>query len=337
MKYGIALLLINLFCLAALCQNGDAKNLYTVPDSIQASGFYAEIKITDSSNLRKGFAGAGANKAGLHFGYDGKDKVIKFLVFAAQNKEKASGLDVYPHLTGHAWKYNWKPNTTYPLLVTTASDSASNSTLCSGYIFLPEEKKWKLIATRIFKDTMPVKYAWPSTSGNLAIAVTCSNRWLQRSNGSWKALDMQTTKAPSLRQMSNIDSLLQQQTEEALLRAKLKDSAVYEEGMFYQTLRKGTGRLVKVTDTLTVHYRGSLYSDGSVFDETKDKPATFPLERLIKGWQIGLLHCKVGGKMRLYLPSGSAYGIRTRSAEIPPNSILVFDVEVLDAKEKVIK
>jgi FKBP-type peptidyl-prolyl cis-trans isomerase len=86
-----------------------------------------------------------------------------------------------------------------------------------------------------------------------------------------------------------------------------------------------------------VHYKGSLFNDGSIFDQTKQKPATFPLERLIKGWQIGLSHCRVGGKMRLYICSGSAYGIRTRSANIPPNSILVFDVEVLDAKEKVAK
>ncbi|MFZ1305612.1 MAG: FKBP-type peptidyl-prolyl cis-trans isomerase, partial [Ferruginibacter sp.] len=137
---------------------------------------------------------------------------------------------------------------------------------------------------------------------------------------------------------SNIDSLAQQKIEEELLRSKLpKDSIVYEEGMFYQTLKQGTGKLVKVTDTLTVHYKGSLFSDGSIFDQTKNKPATFPLERLIKGWQLGLVHCKVGGKMRLFLPSGSAYGIRTRSANIPPNSILVFDVEVLDTKEKIAK
>ncbi len=165
-----------------------------------------------------------------------------------------------------------------------------------------------------------------------------SNRWLQRSNGTWKALDSQTTKPPTLRHMSNIDSLYQQKLEEDMLRSKLpKDSINYEEGLFYQSLKEGSGRLVKVTDTLTVHYKGSLFNDGFVFDQTKEKPATFPLERLIKGWQLGLVHCKVGGKMRLFITSGSAYGIRTRSATIPPNSILVFDIEVLDAKEKIIK
>lgn len=336
MKYIFSLFLMTIICSSLVGQNSSPLKGYQVPDSISAAAFYAEITITDSSNMKKDFTCIGGNKAGLHLGYDGKDKVIKFLLFAV-SKEKATGLDAYPHLTGYAWKFNWKPNVAYPMLIATASDSASNSTLYSGYIFLPDEKKWKLIGTRSVKDTIPLKNVWPENSGAQGIPVNCGNRWLQRSSGSWKALDMQTGKAPSLRQMSNTDSLAQQLTEEALLRAKLKDSVQYEQGMFYQTLKEGTGRLVKITDTLTVHYRGSLYKDGSVFDETKNKPASFPLERLIKGWQVGLSHCKVGGKMRLYLPSGSAYGIRTRSATIPPNSILVFDVEVLDAKEKLVK
>jgi hypothetical protein len=215
MKYSISLFLLNFFSLAAFCQNGDSKNIYTIPDSIKAVGFYAEIKITSNSNLKIDLAGIGANQAGLHFGYDNGEQVIKFLVFAPGKYEKATGLGVYPHLTGHAWKFNWKANETYPLLILTASDSATNSTLCSGYIFLPEEKKWKLIATRKFNDTVPVKYIWPVNSGDQTIAVNCSNRQLLRSNGTWKPLDMQTTKAPSLRQMSNIDSLEDQKAEEA--------------------------------------------------------------------------------------------------------------------------
>jgi FKBP-type peptidyl-prolyl cis-trans isomerase FkpA len=337
MKQFLTFLLFNLFCLAAFCQHNDSKNLYTVPDSIKAGGFYAEIKITDSSKTKKDFAGIGVNKAGLHLGYNGKEKLIKFLIFATQD-EKATGLNVYKHTTGHAWNFDWKPGETYPLLIATASDSATNSTLYSGYIYLNAEKKWKLIATRKFNDTVWIKYTWPAISSNQNNGVTISNRWLLRNNGSWKALDSQTTRPPSLRQMNNIDSLAQQKMEEEILRASLpKDGVSYEEGVFYQTIKEGTGRLVKVSDTLTVHYKGSLFADGSVFDQTKQKPATFPLERLIKGWQLGLVHCKVGGKMRLYITSGSAYGIRTRSATIPPNSILVFDVEVLDAKEKIAK
>jgi FKBP-type peptidyl-prolyl cis-trans isomerase FkpA len=333
MKYRMLFFLLNLVCTTAFCQNSSPKGTYPIPDSINAVAYYAEIKITENGSKNDITAGIIANDALLALDHFNQQKSILFGFFDKKKKQVLFNNGTYRRGSNYAWKYDWQYNETYPLLIATASDSAANKTQFSGYIYLPAEKKWKLIATRSFNDTLTIK----SIINNKKTFITISNRWLQRDNGTWKALDSQTTKPPSLRQMSNIDSLLQQQTEEALLRAKLKDSAVYEEGMFYQTLKEGTGRLVKVTDTLTVHYRGSLYSDGSVFDETKDKPATFPLERLIKGWQIGLLHCKVGGKMRLYLPSGSAYGIRTRSAEIPPNSILVFDVEVLDAKEKVIK
>jgi FKBP-type peptidyl-prolyl cis-trans isomerase len=337
MKYFLPLFLLNFYCISAICQNDHSTNLYSIPDSIKAIGFYAEVKINDSSNLKKDYPGIGVNKAGLHFGYVGKEKAIKFLMFAVK-EEKATGLHVYPHLTGHAWNFDWKPGESYTLLIATASDSATNCTLYSGYIYLKAEKKWKLIATQKVNDTVRIKYIWPEGSNSQNNTVSTSNRWLQRSNGSWKALDAQMTRPPSLRLMSNIDSLAFQKTEEAQLLAKLpKDSIQYEEGVFYQTIKEGTGRLVKVTDTITVHYKGSLFSDGSIFDQTKQKPATFPLERLINGWQLGLVHCKIGGKMRLYITSGSAYGIRTRSATIPPNSILVFDVEVLDAKDKIIK
>ena len=61
-------------------------------------------------------------------------------------------------------------------------------------------------------------------------------------------------------------------------------------------------------------------------------PATFPLNRLIRGWQLAVPKINVGGKITIYIPSGQAYGIRTRSKDIPVNSILVFDIEVLEAR-----
>ena len=78
--------------------------------------------------------------------------------------------------------------------------------------------------------------------------------------------------------------------------------------------------------------KGYLLSDGSVFDQTKTTPATFPLKRLIKGWQVALPMCREGGTVRIIIPSGMAYGIRARSKAIPPNSILVFDVEVVSTR-----
>ena len=80
------------------------------------------------------------------------------------------------------------------------------------------------------------------------------------------------------------------------------------------------------------YYKGAVLN-GEVFDETKEKPARFPLNRLIRGWQIGLPMCRTGGKIRLIIPSGLAYSIRTRSPKIPPNSVLVFDIEVVEAKK----
>jgi FKBP-type peptidyl-prolyl cis-trans isomerase FkpA len=336
MKYSMLFIVLSTVFWGAFGQNKISKGAYKIPDSINATAFYAEIKIIETAKKKKLIKGISANEASVTLGYEKEQKIIHFRFFDKTRADVAFGKDVYKYGMGNAWNYDWQYNITYPLLIATASDSAAHKTLYSGYIYLPNKKKWKLIATRSYDDTIAVKFI--GTLNSNKSVTTYSNRWLQRSNGTWKALDSQTTKPPVLRPMPNIDSIAQQQMEEELLLSKLpKDSVTYEEGMFYQTLKEGTGPLVKITDTLTVHYRGSLYSDGSVFDETKDKPATFPLQRLIQGWQIGLVHCKVGGKMRLFIPSGSAYGIRTRSAEIPPNSILVFDVEVLDAKEKIAK
>ncbi len=333
MKYSLLFTLLCVFCIDSFCQQSDWKEVYTIPDSIKATGFYAEVKIADYQYVNKLVPGINANQYSINFSYDLKFQRIEFNSLDKKKKAIVMGAKVHQRDASSRWIYAWKKGETYPLLIATASDSASHKTLSSGYIFLPEEKKWKLIATYSDADTTTIKN---TNTGNGK--VTSINRWLQRINGSWKALDSQTTKPPSLHQMSNIDSLYQQKTEEDLLRSKLpKDSVVYEDGVFYQSLKEGTGRLVNVSDTLTVHYKGSLFSDGTIFDQTNQKPATFPLERLIKGWQIGLSHCRVGGKMRLYICSGSAYGIRTRSANIPPNSILVFDVEVLDAKEKIPK
>lgn len=337
-KYTLLLSFLQLFFVKGFCQ--DTKAEFFIPDSIKAVAFYADISVKNSFS-KNNYAGIIAD--GFRLELTGKKQRSVNLNFDKNAKSNVVGLNVTTKRSINSWKgiytwdYNWKENQIYSLLFLAAVDSTTNSSIYSGYILLPEENKWKLIASEKYSDTHRITQAWPGVSGELNNAIY-TNRWLLRSNGTWKALDSQTTKPPVLRHMSNIDSLYQQKLEEDLLRSKLpKDSVNYEDGVFYQSLKEGTGRLVKVTDTLTVHYKGSLYSDGSVFDQTKEKPATFPLERLIKGWQLGLVHCKVGGKMRLYITSASAYGIRTRSANIPPNSILVFDVEVLDAKEKIIK
>ncbi|HEX2683889.1 MAG TPA: FKBP-type peptidyl-prolyl cis-trans isomerase [Ferruginibacter sp.] len=336
MKYSCLLFLANIFCVTSYCQNHRTTRIYTIPDSIQATGFYAETTMTDSKNSKKNISGICVNEATIRLEETKDEKLVELIFFDNKGKDIAFGSDVYPYGLGNAWKYDWQYDVTYPLLILTASDSAKHNTVFSGYIFLPKENKWKLISTRLYQDTISVKFLWPgSNEVNKKSSAVYSNRWLLRSNNTWKAMDDQTSKPPVLRPlMRNVDSLFRQKTEEDEIRARLKDSATYKEGIFYRSFSEGTGRPINLTDTLVVHYKGSLFSDGSVFDQTKEKPATFPLGRLIKGWQLGLTQCRVGGKIRLYIPSGSAYGIRTLSTAIPPNSILVFDVEVLDAKEK---
>ena len=135
---------------------------------------------------------------------------------------------------------------------------------------------------------------------------------------------------------SDVDSVQQAALDETLIQAaianKTTDATAKATDVYYNIMKEGTGRNVLLTDTVTVFYKGYLFSDGSVFDQTKEKPATFPLNRLIRGWQLAVPYCKVGGKIKIVIPSGLAYSIRTRSPKIPPNSMLVFEIEVVDAK-----
>lgn len=102
-------------------------------------------------------------------------------------------------------------------------------------------------------------------------------------------------------------------------------------GLKYQVLKQGTGtQSPKVTDTVRVHYHGTLM-DGTVFDSSVDRgqPISFPLNRVIKGWTEGLQLMKVGDKFKFEIPPQLAYGPNSPTPKIPPNSTLVFEVELL--------
>jgi FKBP-type peptidyl-prolyl cis-trans isomerase FkpA len=101
-------------------------------------------------------------------------------------------------------------------------------------------------------------------------------------------------------------------------------------GLIYTELKAGTGASPKATDTVTVHYHGTL-ADGTVFDSSvnRGKPSSFPLNRVIKAWTEGLQLMKVGGKARLVCPSAIAYGDRGSPPKIAPGAALVFEVELI--------
>ena len=93
----------------------------------------------------------------------------------------------------------------------------------------------------------------------------------------------------------------------------------------------GTGDEVQPSQTITAHYTGALAKDGTIFQSSKDfgQPATFGLEQVIEGWTKGVPGMKVGGIRRLIIPSSQAYGSVRAAANIPPNSDLVFDIELI--------
>jgi len=102
-------------------------------------------------------------------------------------------------------------------------------------------------------------------------------------------------------------------------------------GLKYQVLKHGNGTVSpKATDTVKVHYHGTLL-DGTVFDSSVERgqPISFPLNAVIPGWTEGLQLMKVGDKFKFTIPPNLAYGPNSPSPKIPPNSTLVFEVELL--------
>ena len=103
-----------------------------------------------------------------------------------------------------------------------------------------------------------------------------------------------------------------------------------ESGLQYTVLTEGTGAKPGARDKVTCHYHGTLI-DGTVFDSSvqRGQPATFPLDRVISGWTEGLQLMPAGSKWRFFIPPNLGYGDRQVSAQIGPNSTLIFDVELL--------
>lgn len=94
----------------------------------------------------------------------------------------------------------------------------------------------------------------------------------------------------------------------------------------------GTGAEVPAGATITAHYTGALVADGTIFQSSHDfgNPISFGLNQVIKGWTDGVPGMKVGGKRRLIIPAEQAYGVHSPAPNIPANSDLVFDIELVD-------
>lgn len=386
---------------------------YPLADSIKAVAFYNEITIPAGADVvhsyymacgfARGYFGIQVNspteRRVIFSVWDAGKEAVDRNKVADSNKVQllAKGIDVVADgfgnegTGGHShWVYPWRTGETYKLMVSVLPDSASQSTIYTGYFFIPELQQWKLIAS--FKaphdgKTLHNLYSFNENfvglNGQIQRKAFFGNQWIQRENRSWKELTQSTFsydatgkavdridygggvqdgkfylwnggfqkanvkygdlfnrqgtgRVPIIDVRKNADSLQQAELERKLLLQAVAnkeiDTTGSVDGVFYHILQEGTGKLVSLTDTLTVYYKGSLFSDGSLFDQTRDKPAVFTLKRLVKGWQIGLQKCRVGGKIRLFIPSGLGYSIASRTKTIPPNSILVFDIDVVSVK-----
>ncbi len=108
-----------------------------------------------------------------------------------------------------------------------------------------------------------------------------------------------------------------------------------ESGLQYKVITEGKGKSPKATDVVKVHYRGKLL-DGKEFDSSysRNEPAEFPLNQVIKGWTEGVQLMKEGGKIMLWLPSDLGYGDEGTGGLIGPGATLEFEVELLEVKQQ---
>ncbi len=129
---------------------------------------------------------------------------------------------------------------------------------------------------------------------------------------------------------------VQGQGNKAIEEAFLKENAqkpgvkVTASGLQYKIITEGSGPMPKESDTVKVHYRGTLLN-GTEFDSSykRNEPAVFQLSGVIKGWVEALQLMKVGSKYQIFLPSALAYGEQGAGQAIGPNSTLIFEVELL--------
>jgi len=112
--------------------------------------------------------------------------------------------------------------------------------------------------------------------------------------------------------------------------AKRAEVVTLESGLQYEVITAGTGVTPTASDSVTVHYHGSLI-DGTVFDSSvnRGEPATFGVTQVISGWVEALQLMPVGSKWKLYIPSDLAYGAQGAGQAIAPHSALIFEVELL--------
>lgn len=313
-----------------------------LPDSVKTVAIISTLSPQIHPLEKKASVGIQTDAATLLFTLDHKTKGIQFSVPAAtsivsrgiQVKQKSN--------TILFWPFAWESNMPYKFHIATAGDSAQNFVVYSGYVYFPNTNQWKLIGSFKIQGSWagiknPAYYFKTNRSGYTEQLF--STTWSQRNNGAWKKLSSDASSTPILTPFSDMDSALQAGADQAIIKSAIEkgetDATQFKDGLFYKIMkRSGNETLINNTDTVSVYYKGYLFGTNQIFDETSTETRSFPLGRLIRGWSIGLSGTHVGDKIKLVIPSGLGYSIRTRSPKIPPNSILVFEIETVSSKPK---
>ena len=150
-----------------------------------------------------------------------------------------------------------------------------------------------------------------------------------------KPLVKPTQRAAALKQIKEKRAQASLEQSQAFLAENAKKEGVVtlDSGLQYKEIQPGEGRTPQAMDSVTVNYRGSLI-EGTEFDSSyeRGKPSTYQVKKVIKGWREALLLMKEGAKWELYIPPQLAYGKRGLRSRIPPNSALIYEVELIAVK-----
>src|SRR5688572_1831971 len=229
------------------------SHVYALPDSVKAISFLTGISIGPIKTKKEISVGIRTDVVKLLFESHKNVKEIEF-EFPSGSTIVAIGVGVEKEENEITWKYDWKEDENYKLLIATAGDSASNFALYSGYIFLPNENKWKLIGTCKIPGQwntlkQPAMFYLKPKKTLLTINAR-EGTWIQRNNGSWK--DMNTlpnnSASPVINLYSHVDSLQQVALEKDQFKIFQSTSHVtdgyYQEagGVYYLMLKEGTGK-----------------------------------------------------------------------------------------------
>lgn len=339
MKHFVLIVMVSIFSVAAIAQKTEQTTL-TINATTKQIGLITSVNISSIGSSQKGTIGISTSQSKLYFNYKkNKSKII----FEVPNATESIATGLSTKNTSNTkveWEFDATHEKQYKLYIVNVSDSAKNFIIYSGYIYFPTLNKWKLIASfKINGSTESIIAATTFKSSSIASKLDdlFTDIWAQRDNGAWLKIQDTGMEKPVLTPFSDIDSAARAEKEMAIIQKAIQynqtDAKTYKNGLYYTLMKTSTKPdLIKITDTVTIFYKGYLMGTDIVFDQTANEPRVFPLGRLIKGWQVGLEGTHVGEKVKLLIPSGLSYSIRTRSPMIPPNSILVFEIETVHRK-----